>query len=82
VLGDFHLWLAENVLKMTDAKRRPREQMQDPQTRPIAEALVNLNQIHRGVSNTLPQSRSKPLLSSLRVAHAHGIEFDCGAVSD
>src|SRR5436305_13769795 len=67
---------------MTDAKRRPCEQMQNPQPRAIAEALVNLNQIHRGVSNTLPQSRSKPPLSSLRVAHAHDIEFGRGAVLD
>jgi hypothetical protein len=67
---------------MTDAERRSGKKMEDAQPRTIAEALVNLDQIHRGVSNMLPQSRSKPPLSSLHLAHAHGIEFGRGAVSD
>jgi len=49
VFGNFHLRLAENVLKMADAKRRLCEQLKDAKTRSITEALVNAYEIH---SNT------------------------------
>ena len=48
MLRDFHLWLAENVLKMTDAERRPCKKMENAQPRVIAKALVDLDQIHIG----------------------------------
>ena len=44
VLGNFDLWLGEDVLEMTNAKRALREQMQNPQPGRIAKALVNFNQ--------------------------------------
>jgi hypothetical protein len=47
VLGNFNLRLAQDGLEMADAQRRAGEQTQDPQPRPVAEALINVNQIHR-----------------------------------
>ena len=47
VLGNFRLRLAENRLEMTDTKRRLRKQIQDPKPGPVAEALVDVNEIHR-----------------------------------
>ncbi|OAM90252.1 hypothetical protein AW736_01050 [Termitidicoccus mucosus] len=47
VFRDLYLRLAQHFLKMADAKRPPREQVQDAQTRPVAEALVNLNKVHK-----------------------------------
>lgn len=46
VLRDFHLWLTENVLKMTDAERRFCKKMEDAQPGAIAKTLVNLDQVH------------------------------------
>ena len=46
VLRDFHLWLAKNVLKMTDAERRSRKKIENAQSRAIAKALIDLNQVH------------------------------------
>ena len=46
MLRNLDLWLAENVLKMTDAERRFREQMQNSQPRAIAKALIDLDQVH------------------------------------
>ena len=46
MLRDFHLWLTENVLKMTDAERRFCKKMEDPQSRAIAKALIDLDQVH------------------------------------
>jgi len=43
MLGDLHLRLIEHFLQMTDAERSFSEQIQDPQARLIAKALVNLN---------------------------------------
>lgn len=50
VLGDFDLWLAENVLEMTDAERTFGQQMQDAQPRRITEALVNFGQLQSGLT--------------------------------
>lgn len=47
VLRDFHLWLIQDFLEMTNAERPAREQLQDTQARSIAEALINLNQVHQ-----------------------------------
>jgi hypothetical protein len=44
VLGNFNLWLAENALEVTNAKRAFAEQMQNPQAGHIAKALVNFDQ--------------------------------------
>ena len=46
VLGDFHLRLTENFLKVADAERALRQQVQDAQTRPVTKALVDLDQVH------------------------------------
>jgi hypothetical protein len=46
VLRDFHLWLAKNVLKMTDTERRSCEKMEDARPRAIAKTLINLDQVH------------------------------------
>ena len=46
MLRNLDLWLAENVLKMTDAERRSCEKMENAQPRAIAEALIDLDQIH------------------------------------
>ena len=52
VLRDFHLWLTENVLKMTDTERRSCKKMEDAQSRAIAKALVDLDQIHVGLTTS------------------------------
>jgi len=46
MLRNLDLWLAENVLKMTDAERRSCEKMENAQPRAIAKALIDLDQIH------------------------------------
>lgn len=46
MLGNLDLRLAENVLKMTDAERRLRKKMEDAQSRAIAKALIDLDQVH------------------------------------
>lgn len=46
MLGDLDLRFAEDGLKMTDAERRLRQQMRDAQSRPVAETLMDLNQVH------------------------------------
>ena len=47
MLRDLGLRNAQNFLKMADTKRTARQQMDDPQSRGVAEALINLNQLHR-----------------------------------
>ena len=47
VLRDLGLRNAQNFLEMADTKRTARQQMDDPQSRGVAEALINLNQLHR-----------------------------------
>jgi len=47
VLGNFRLRLAEDRLEMADAERRAGQQIQDPKPGPVAEALVDVNEIHR-----------------------------------
>ena len=44
---NFYLRLVQNFLKMTNAERPPREQMQNAEPRLIAQTLVNLNQFHK-----------------------------------
>ena len=46
MLRDFSLRYAENFLEMADAKRTTCKQMNDPQSRRVAETLINLNQFH------------------------------------
>jgi hypothetical protein len=46
MLGDLDLRFAQDGLKMTDAERRLRQQMRDAQSRPVAETLMDLNQVH------------------------------------
>lgn len=46
VLGHLHLWFREDLLKVANAQRPLRQQMEQTQTRPIAEAFVDLDQIH------------------------------------
>jgi len=46
MFGDFYLRFAKNLLEMADAKRCFCQQMQNAKPRPIAKALVNLNQVH------------------------------------
>ena len=43
VLGNLHLRLVEDFLKMTDAERSGRKYVEDSQPRAITQALVNLN---------------------------------------
>lgn len=45
MLRNLYLRLTENVLEMTNAERRLREQMQDAKPGSIAKALVDLNEI-------------------------------------
>ena len=46
VLGNFHLRRVQDFLEMTNAERPLRQQVQDPQSRFIAEAFVNVQQFH------------------------------------
>jgi len=46
MLRDLSLRNAENFLEMTDAKRTTCKQMDYPQSRGVAETLINLNQFH------------------------------------
>lgn len=46
VFGNLNLWLFQDFLKMANAKGRLREQVQDAQARLIAQALVDLDQVH------------------------------------
>ena len=46
MLRDLGLRNAENFLEVADAERTARKQMDDPQSRGVAETLVNLNQFH------------------------------------
>jgi hypothetical protein len=46
VLRDFHLWLTENVLEVANAERRSCKKMKNAQSRAIAKALIDLDQIH------------------------------------
>jgi hypothetical protein len=46
VFGYFDLRFAKDVLEMTDAQRRLHQQMQDAKPGPVAEALINANEIH------------------------------------
>jgi hypothetical protein len=46
VLGYFDLRFAKDVLEMTDAQWRLHQQMQNAKASPVAEALINANEIH------------------------------------
>ena len=46
MFGNFDLRFTENLLKMADAQRRSFEKMEDAQSRAIAEALIDLDQVH------------------------------------
>jgi hypothetical protein len=46
VLRDFDLGGVEDFLKMADAKRAIRQEMQNAEPRFIAEAFVNFEQLH------------------------------------
>ena len=49
VLRDLGLRDAQNFLEVANTERTARQQMDDPQSRGVAEALVNLNQFHEGI---------------------------------
>ncbi len=46
MLGNLHLRLPEDVLKVANAKRALREEIQDPQTGDVAQAFVDANKLH------------------------------------
>ncbi len=46
MFGNLDLWFAENILKMTDAERRSCKEMKNAQSRAIAKALIDMDQIH------------------------------------
>jgi hypothetical protein len=46
MFGNLNLRLAENDLKMTDAKRRSGKKMENAQPGAIAKTLIDLDQIH------------------------------------
>jgi len=46
VFGNFDLRFTKNVLKMTDAERRSRKKIENAQSRAIAKALIDLNEVH------------------------------------
>ena len=46
MFGNLDLWFTENVLKMADAQRRSCEKMEDAQSRAIAKAPIDLDQVH------------------------------------
>ena len=46
VLGNLHLRLLKNLLKMADTEFPVLQQVQDAQARLIAQALIDLNQAH------------------------------------
>jgi hypothetical protein len=48
VFGNLDLRFTKNVLKMTDAERRSRKKIENAQSRAIAKALIDLDQIHIG----------------------------------
>jgi hypothetical protein len=48
VLGHLHLGLTQDFLKVANAERPIEEQVQDPESRAIAEALIDLNELHAG----------------------------------
>src|SRR5260370_16003320 len=62
MLGDFDLRFTQNLLKVTNAKRRTRQQMQDAQPRLIAEALVDLDEIGHETFSSSSRLSSMKLL--------------------
>jgi hypothetical protein len=46
MLGDLDLWFVENRLQVADAERGFCQEMENPQARPVAETLIDLNQVH------------------------------------
>ena len=46
MLGNDHLGFSEHLLEVTDAKRRDREQIKDPEPRLVTQAFVNGDQFH------------------------------------
>lgn len=46
LLGNLHLRDVQNLLEMTHAKWPVRQEMDDPQPRDVAEALIDLNEFH------------------------------------
>src|SRR5205814_7198792 len=70
VLGNFNLWLAQDRLEMADAQGRVRQQMENPQPRPVAEALIDLNQIHRRQQQAAAVSQQVSVLAVFRRSFA------------
>jgi len=48
VFGNLDLRFTKNVLKMTDAERGSRKKIENAQSRAIAKALINLDEVHAG----------------------------------
>ena len=46
VFGDLHLLRAQHLLEVTDAERPVQQQVEQPQTRAVAQALVDRDQVH------------------------------------
>ncbi len=53
MLGNLHLRFPEDFLEVADAERALGKEMEDPQPRPVAEALINLEEVH-GSAATAP----------------------------
>jgi hypothetical protein len=49
MLRDFDLALFQQRLEVADAKGAMRQEMENPQTRLVAKALINLDQIHGSI---------------------------------
>jgi len=46
VFGNLDLRFTKNVLKMTDAERGSRKKIENSQSRAVAKALIDLNEVH------------------------------------
>ena len=66
MLRNLGLRNAENFLEMADAKRTTCKQMDDPQSRGVAETLVNLNQFH-GRNMAFPIYSSIPIFTTTNI---------------
>src|ERR1041385_6337672 len=59
MFGNFYLRFAQDRLEMANAERRLRQKIQNPQPRPVAEALVNADQVHANCSRPPSRKRNK-----------------------
>jgi hypothetical protein len=64
MFGNFDLRLTENVLKMADAQRRFCEKMENAQSRAIAKALIDLDQVHADQQQAADVAQPAAVVSS------------------